>query len=283
MSQYGYIGRKMRLPQLKEKPAIIIAAFGSSRRGRVALNLFSKKLNKKFPDHEIFWAYTSEILCKKMNIPSLTETLAEVEAKGFRKVVVQPLHIFPTTEYQQMAETCEFFAGLRVFLGETLLHRWEFIEQTIAVVQQEFLKENEGLNLLAFHGTSLVDDPVNSVFLGLERLVSDLYTNVMMASIKGTPDRRAVFNSIKKQNLSQKHKKIKIIPMIYLAGLHAEKDLMGDEKSWRSALEEIGFKVECSKTMFDGEEYFKGLAFYPEIIDFFIERLERTMELSRYY
>jgi sirohydrochlorin cobaltochelatase len=283
MHQHGYIGRKMRLPKLKAKPAIVIAAFGSSSRAKVALNLFQDKLKKEFPDHEIFWAYTSEIIRKKLGLPSLQQTLAEVEGAGFRKVVVQPLHIFPGTEYQQMAETCEYFPGLRVFLSETLLHRWDFIKETLRVVEEEFLAPDKGLNLLALHGTPLTADPVNIVYLGTERLVADLYPNVLTASVEGVPDSEAVLTRIKRQNMAGQHQKIKIIPMMYLAGLHAEEDLMGEKKSWRCALEEMGFTVQCPTVNYDGKEYFKGLAYYPEISGFFMERLQRSLYLAEYY
>ena len=108
MHQHGYIGRKMRLPKLEEKPAVIIAAFGSSSKAGEALDIFRKKVTASFPEHNIFWAYTSEIIRKKMGLPGLQETLAKVESQGFRKAVVQPLHIFPGTEYQQLQETCAY-------------------------------------------------------------------------------------------------------------------------------------------------------------------------------
>ncbi len=283
MHQHGYIGRKMRLPQLKEKPAIVISAFGSSSRGRAALDIFREKLEQQFPEHEKFWAYTSEIIRKKMGLPGLQEALARVEAAGFRKAVVQPLHIFPGTEYQQMAETCEYFPGLRVFLSETLLHRWEFIRQTLAVVEQEFLTPEQGLNLLALHGTPLAADPVNIVYLGLERLVADLYPNVMAASVEGVPDHEAVLARIRRRNPAGGSKKIKIIPMMYLAGLHAEEDLMGSGDSWRQRLEDMGFSVECAMIEHGGVNCFKGLAWYPEVTAFFMERLRRTLSLADFF
>ncbi|MDA3971856.1 MAG: sirohydrochlorin cobaltochelatase [Desulfobulbaceae bacterium] len=283
MHQHGYIGRKMRLPILKEKPAIVIAAFGSNSRGKAALDIFRKRLAEKFPKHETFWAYTSEIIRKKMGLPSLQETLARVEALGFRKAVVQPLHIFPGTEYQQMAETCEYFPGLRVLLSETLLHRWDFVRETLDVVEQEFLAPDEGLNLLALHGTPLAADPVNIVYLGMERLVADLYPNVLAASVEGVPDHEAVLARMKRQNLARQYKKVKIIPMMYLAGMHAEDDLMGDEKSWRAGLEDMGFAVQCPMIRYGDADYFKGLAYYPELISFFMERLQRSLTLARYY
>jgi len=283
MHQHGYIGRKMRLPELKEKPAIIIAAFGSSTRATAALQIFKEKLAREFPEYETFWAYTSEIIRKKTGLPGLQETLAKVEAMGFRRVVVQPLHVFPGTEYQQLAETCEYFPGLRVFLSETLLHRWDFIKESLAVVEKEFLSPDDGLNLLALHGTPLAADPVNVVYLGIEGLVSDIYPNVLVASVEGVPDSDAVLARIKRQELARHYKKVKIIPMMYLAGLHAEEDLMGDEKSWRMALEEMGFTVQIPMVKYDGKEYFKGLAYYPELLDFFMQRLKRCLSLGNYY
>jgi len=37
MNQCGYIGRKIQLPKLQEKPAVILAVFGSSSRLRSEL------------------------------------------------------------------------------------------------------------------------------------------------------------------------------------------------------------------------------------------------------
>lgn len=285
MHQHGYIGRKLRVPKLKEKPAIIIVTFGTSSRAKHPLEIFQQQVENQFPEYETFWAYSSNIICRKKNLPSLQETLARVEAAGFRKAVVQPLHIFPGTEYQQMAETCEYFPGLRVFLGETLLHRWSFVKETLAVVETEFLAPAEGLNILALHGTPLTADPVNGACLGMEKLVADRYPNVLAASIEGVPDHGAVLAKIRRRNLADQYERIKIIPMMYLAGMHAEEDLMGTKKkdSWRMVLESMGFTVECSMVRHRNEDSFKGLAYYPEVISFFTDRLQRSLEIAQIY
>jgi len=283
MNQQGYIGRKMRLPKLHEKPAIIIAAFGSSSRAKVALAMVKEQMAVEFADYEIFWAYTSDVLRRKLGLPGLQETLAKVEAVGFRKVVVQPLHVFPGTEYQQMAETCAYFPGLRVILSETLLHRWNFIEETLAVVEKEFLPPDEGLNILALHGTPLAADPVNIVYLGLERLVVDYYPNVITASIEGIPSHHAVLRRLKRQCLATIYPKIKFIPFMYLAGLHVEEDLMGEGDSWQTSLTFMGFEVQCAMVEYQGKKYFKGLAFYPEINNLLKVRLHRALTLLQYY
>lgn len=283
MHPQGYIGRKMRLPELKTDPAIVIAAFGSTSRAKAALELFTEKMKAEYPEEKVYWAYTSEIIRKKLNLPSIQETLARVEADGYRKAVVQPLHIFPGTEYQQLAETSAYFPGLRVFLGETLLHRWDFVKEIMAAMETEFLAPEEGCNLLALHGTPLAADPVNIVYLGLERLVADLYPNVLTAAIEGIPDREAVFERMKQEGLAGKYKRIKIIPMMYFAGLHAEEDLMGPGESWKSVLEVQGFTVECPTIIKDGSESYKGLAYQPAVIQGFIERLGRALTLAKCY
>jgi sirohydrochlorin cobaltochelatase len=89
----------MRLPLLQDKPAVAVAAFGSNNRAKIALYLFEEKLGEHFPNTKIFWAYTSEIIRTKLGLPSLQKTIAKVDADGYGKAVVQPLHFFPGTEY----------------------------------------------------------------------------------------------------------------------------------------------------------------------------------------
>lgn len=283
MHQNGYIGRKMRIPQVKEKPAIIVAAFGTSSRAKTPLALFQKGVEQRFPDHELFWAYTSDIICRKLKLPTIKETLAQVEAAGYRRAVVQPLQIFPGTEYKQLAETCEYFPGLRVLLSETLFHRWEFVDEGLNILEQDFLPMDEGVNILALHGTSLTADPVNNAYLGFAGLVADRYPNVIAASIEGVPHHKAVFARIEREKLVEQYPLAQIIPLMYFSGMHADNDLMGEEESWRSKLSEIGFTVNSQKIQVNGSEFHKGLAHYPEIIQYFLDRLERSLQLLTIY
>lgn len=283
MHQYGYIGRKMRLPKLQTQPAIIIAAFGSTSRAKAVLDHFQESVKKAHPESAIYWAYTSEIIRRRLNLPSLQQTLAQVEADGYRKAVVQPLHIFPGTEYQQLAETCTYFPGMRVFLGESLFHRWDNIKEILKAIEPELLSTDKGCNLLALHGTPLAADPVNIVYLGLERMVADLYPNVLAATVEGVPDFKALLSRIKQDKMVDQCNRIKIIPMMYFAGLHAEEDLMGENGSWKSSLEELGFSVDCSSITLDDQSYFKGLAYYPEVTEGFLDRLQRALELAKHY
>lgn len=283
MRPTGSIGRKTGSIELKEKPAIVVAAFGSTRRGKAALELFDKQVKKRFSDHEIFWAYTSEFIRKRSGLPGVHQALASIEAAGYRKAVVLPLHIFPGMEYQEVAETIEYFPGLRILLSETLMHRWEYIKKVLDVVAVDFLPASEGLNILALHGTPIAADPVNTAYLGVDKLVNDRYDNVLAASLEGVPDHEAVMSRIARHNLAEKYQRARIVPLLYLAGLHVEDDLMGDSGSWRASLTDMGFEVDCMTTSCYEQQYFKSLAFYEEINTFFLDRLERTLDLMKYY
>jgi sirohydrochlorin cobaltochelatase len=283
MNLYGYIGRKIRQPDLKEKPAIIIVPFGSGSRAGKLLSQFLKKLEKQFPGHSIFTAYSSEVLRRKLNLPSLQECLATVEAMGFRRAVVQPLHIFPGTEYTQLMETSHFFPGIRVIFAESLLHRWEYIRACLETMEKDFLPAEKGLNLLAIHGTPLATEQVNSIYLGLERMLTDRYPNVLLAAIEGIPDFESVLAQIDRKKPACPYKRIRIIPMMLIAGIHVEDDLMGDNNSWRRSLEKRGFLVDCPRIVSAGGNRFAGLADSPAIFEFFMERIERALFLEKSY
>ena len=284
MDKFGYIGRKMRLPSLEERPAIVIAAFGTSTRAGAGIEKFNQRLQERFSEYELFQAYTSDIIRRKMNLPGLREILSSLESRGYRKAVVQPLHIFPGTEYTQLVETCASFPGLRIIVGETLMHRWQFVKQVLTIIEREFLPDQQGINILALHGSPLAAEPVNTLYLGLEQMVRGLYPNVFAASVEGVPDVDALLARLSRMWQGVSNARARIIPVMFAAGLHVMDDLMGEDESWRIRLETMGFSpVDMPAVEHQEQEYYRGLCWYPEVSEMFAERLERALELMRYY
>jgi sirohydrochlorin cobaltochelatase len=273
----------MRLPKLKDHPAIIIATFGTSTNGQAAMDTVEAQIAENFADHQIYWAYTSEIIRRKRGLPSLLETLAKVESDGYRTAVVQPLHVFPGTEYQQVRESSLYFPGLRVILGETLCHRWNFIEAVLEEVSGDFLTGEDQINLLALHGTPLAADSVNTIYMGINHLVSGMYDNVYAATVEGVPNIQSVAGQIKKDHARTPFTRIRLIPMMFLAGIHVQGDLMGDKNSWRTIFEDMGMEVDCPTITCGTQAYFKGLAYRKTCIQFFCQRLKRALDLMNHY
>ena len=281
-----HIKKYRRRGNLKEHPAIVLTAFGTAQRGKAVYQLFDNLVRSEFKDYDISWAYTSEIIREKTGHPGILQTLASLEQQGFTRAAVQPLLIFPGTEYEVLADSCRSFPGLRVLVGETLLHRWHFVEEVLDIISKDFISPEEGINLLVAHGTPLSDDSANIVYLGLDHLLSWRFSNVYFCSIEGIPGSKGVFGKIERI-LSSSHPgktglRARIIPFMYVAGLHVEQDLLGKQGSYKSRLEEIGFSVECLTVEYQEERFYKGLGFYEKTRELFLDRLRRSLDLIKF-
>ncbi len=276
-----------RREKLKRGPAIVLTGFGTTRKGKSVYGILDARVRSEFKDYDVSWAYTSSIIREKTGKAGILQTLASLEENGFTRAVVQPLMIFPGMEYKLLAETCSSFPGLKVVIGESLLHRWHFVEEVLDIVSGDFIPSEQGINLLVAHGTPLSADSANIVYLGLDNILYKRYSNVFFCTVEGVPDSEGILKKIP-ENISTTNSgylplKARIIPFMYVSGLHVEEDLLGDQDSYKARLEEAGFTVECPTVPYQGEKFYKGLGFYEEIQEAFIERIRRSLELIRFY
>ncbi len=286
---------QMKTQTLKEKPAIVITAFGTSTKAQVTFDFFEKQLRRELPGYEIRWAFTSEIIREKMNrlyqkkginkrLLSLKEALAQLEAEGYRRVVVQPLHIFPGLEYENVVEICEHFPGLRIVVGEPLFYRWEYVREVLEVVSKYFYAPEEGYNILIAHGTDVTSNGANITYLGLQWLLDEEYGNVGLGTMEGIPTGEAIL----KRAIEYPKKKVRLIPFMYVAGDHVMNDVMGEdlgegEKSWREILEGAGKEISIVTTEIDGQTFYRGLGLYPEVNEIFIRGIKRMLKIIELY
>lgn len=278
---------QMMTRTLKERPAIVIAAFGTSTKAQITYDAFTEQLKKTFPDHEIMWAFTSEVIRERVNarrvkkgegerLLSLQEALARLEAEGHRKVVVQPLHIFPGSEYNDVVAKAQNFPGLRVELGETLLQRWDVLREVVELLSKDFLSDEEGANVLVTHGTPSTHIGSNITLLGLNHHLLSHYPNVYMGCVDGAITKEEALNRAN----AHKGGKVRFIPLMYVAGDHIMNDIMGEDgrESWKADVEAAGKKVDVPTVDVAGEKYFRGLGFLPEVNEIFIREIGRSLK-----
>ncbi len=281
---------KLKHPPLKDKPAIVLAAFGTSTKAQITFDFFEHQIRRALPGYEIRWAFTSDIIRAKMNkiyakrgihrrLHSLQEVLAKLQAEGYRKVVVQPLHIFPGLEYKDVLETCAHFPGLRIVVGSPLFLYWENVHEVLEVLSKEFLPPSEGVNVLAGHGTEVTCDSANITYLGLNWMLSQHYPNVILSTVEGVPDAESAL----KKAVAYPAKRVRFIPLMFVAGDHVMHDIFGEEDSWRTEVEAAGKKADCVTTVVNGKTYYKGLGLYPEIDAIFIKSIKRMLKIIEVY
>ncbi|KJU84061.1 anaerobic cobalt chelatase [Candidatus Magnetobacterium bavaricum] len=276
--------RKFKKRGLKEAPAIVIAAFGTNTNGKVVYDLFDNVLKERFDGLRILWAYTSEIVREKTGYPGILQALAKIEEEGYRRAVIQPLHIFPGTEYQELMETCLSFPGIRVVAGESLLHRWHFVNEVFDAVATDFLPKKDGLNLVVAHGTPLCADPANILYIALESYLQQQYDNVFLATVDGIPQRQGALKKLTAyMQQTNSPKLVRLIPFMYVAGIHVENDLMGTENSVKADLQQNGITVDCPTIEYMDATFTKALGFYKDVRGCFVNRVERSLEILRYY
>ncbi len=297
----GTADAMLKTMTIKKEPAIVVAAFGTTTRARATYDFFEEQLRKKLPAKyrglRVEWAFTSEIVRERANkkfaraglkkrYKSVAQVISDLENEGYRKIVVQPLHIFPGIEYESLLKMVEGLRmafqdfNLEIEVGTPLLLHWEGMEKVLESVAKDFLPPEKGCNVLVAHGTGETDNQANITYLGLDRLLKLHYTNVVVGSVEGIVTRDYALETAKKCP----GKRIRFIPFMYVAGDHIMNDIMGQEPgddgelSWALEMKKAGFEVESTQVTYKGERYFKGLGFIPEIDDMFIESIVRSLK-----
>ena len=80
------------------KPAIVLAAFGTTTAAFDTYHQFEDQVRERFPGYEIRWAFTSRQVRHKVakekgrQLKDLPTTLKALKAAGFTRVAIQSLH-----------------------------------------------------------------------------------------------------------------------------------------------------------------------------------------------
>lgn len=90
--------------------------------------------------------------------------------------------------------------------------------------------------------------------------------NVLIANVEGFPELDVIIPKLKEKNI----KEITLMPFMLVAGDHATNDMAGDEEdSWKSILENEGFKVNI---------YLHGIGENENIQKIFIQHLQDCID-----
>lgn len=279
---------------IKKDPALVLVAFGTTTKARAVFEFMEQQIRseKEFKNLEIQWAFTSEVIreraneaFKKQGSPtrylSLLQTLANLEAEGYRKVVVQPLHIFPGQEYDEVTAAVEAFKtmGLRIEMGESLLHEWPMVHEVVEHIEKDFLPVSKGCNVIVSHGTPQTFQGANATYLGLERYLSEKYSHVFIGAVEGILTREGALARAKQCP----QKQIRFISLMLVSGDHIMNDIMAPEPedrelSWALEMKRAGFQTDIPMFKFKGKSYYKSLGFEKGVVKIFIHSMEDALK-----
>ncbi len=255
------------------KPAIVLAAFGTSTAAFDTYHYFEAQVKKRFPDHEIRWAFTSRIVRHKVArekgriLQDLGTTLRELKAAGCNRVAIQSLHLVPGEEWEKkIVEVSREVPGLQVALGKPLLSSKEDQERTLQAVDRTFPKDlQDTAVVLMAHGSP--SPKGEKAYLDFDRLLRVHYQNVFLGTVGGQPTRQAAMDAVRKAGVST----VVLMPFMFVAGEHVAKDMLGDDsESWKSELlRQKAYRLEAVK---------KGLGYQEGIVNIYLDHLAQALQ-----
>ena len=262
------------------KKAILVVSIGTSQIEALEHTTlrFAEEIQGHFPEYACYIAFSSIYILKKMKSVlanaseefqkaqqnkylSIEEAMEQMIADGIEEVFVQPTHLLRGVETDKMKEQLQSYQTQisNIQIAEPLLVAKEDHMQTLQAILEEVSLEEEEALLLVGHGTT---HSANNTYQNLEYTAYvQGYRNVFVGTMEGGKSQRMTLRKLSASG----YKKVRLMPLLFVAGYHANKDILMGENSWKNILEEAGFQV-CP--------VMKGLGEYKGIRDIFLRHLE---------
>ena len=256
------------------KKAILAVSFGTSYRQTMEKTISSieNKISKEFSDYDIYRAFTSGIIIKKLksecfDMAGVSEEIHKLLSLGYDECYIQPTHIIAGMEYEKMLNEAKVYENkFNVFkIGKPLLYTTEHINKLIDIlVNNIYYDKNEAVVLMG-HGS---EHFANTVYASLDYMFKEKgYNNFFVGTVEAYPNIETVLRLVKNSGF----KKAVILPLLIVAGDHALNDMSSNEPdSWLSVFNNAGISARA---------VVKGLGEYNGIAEMYIEHIKSYMGL----
>ena len=266
---------------LENKDAIIVMSFGTTYKGsrQATIDATVDAIQAAHPNTKVVLAFTSHIIRDRiekkeaLRIPTPEEAMAQLKEDGYTRVACTSLDLFPGMEYAY--DTAIFNEYKEQFkkmtLGTPLMYwmgqeeqRDDLIEFVKAVQTQFPQQGKQDAILLMAHGTP---HPSNAYYSVIQNRIDQLgLKNVFVYTVEGWPNLETIIPQLKANGV----KHVTLMPIMMVAGDHANNDMAGaDKDSHKSQLEAAGFKVDT---------YIHGLGENAAVRNIFVERANEAWE-----
>ena len=251
--------------------AILIISVGTSE--TAALEATTMRMQQEATEKfglPCYVAYSSKFILKRMQEKETGEYLGiadavkRMKADGIEEAYVQPTYLLNGVEMEDMTAQITEAAGtdFSVKISRPLLMgKPDYIQALEHILDDVKLTEEEALVLIG-HGTSHL---ANTTYQNFE------YTaymqgcrNVFVGTMKEDRSRQMALRKI----AASGYHRIRLMPLLFVAGYHAKRDLINGDGSWEKSLIEAGCDVAV---------YMKGLGEIQGIRDMFLQNLQEIL------
>jgi sirohydrochlorin cobaltochelatase len=219
---------------------IILTAFGTTARAFSTYDRMGRIFCRKFPDHQIHWAYSSRMvrhaMAKKKKLKDPVETARSLAEEGYEWVVIQSLHLISGHEFDRLV-TQRDQAPIRSAMGLPLLNSQKDYLAAANALSPLFPQNTDQAVVLVGHGT---DHPAWTAYPALESILRQYYGDrVFIGVVEGYPGLDHTLDRIKAAGFNR----VCLIPFMLVAGVHFREDLTCEPDSWQKTFERQGIEV----------------------------------------
>lgn len=265
-------------PEMKDaenKDAIVVMSFGTTypETRKATIEKTVEEIQAAHPATKVVMAFTSHIIVDRIQqkegikIPTPEEALTTLKEEGYTRVALTTLDIIPGMEYSYDSAIFDLYKDQfkKMTLGTSLMY-WmgqekqrDDITEALTAIRTEFPKLGKhDAVLLMEHGTP---HPSNAYYSVMQARIKEMgMDNVLLYTVEGWPSLETIIPQLKEKGI----KNITLIPMMMVAGDHANNDMAGsDPDSHKSILEKEGFHVTA---------YIHGLGENENVRKLFVDR-----------
>ncbi|MDR1148847.1 MAG: sirohydrochlorin cobaltochelatase [Spirochaetaceae bacterium] len=258
------------------KPVLLVVSFGTSfnESRTLTIGAIENALAAAYPDYEVRRAFTSQIIIdviKKREgekINNVTEAMRQLVKDGVKDIVVQSTHLMDGIEYHQMVDEIKPFEKRfnSIRYGKPLLSSDTDYDDLIKSLIAETQQYNTPDAAIAYMGHGTEADSNKDYEILAQKLVDQGYKNYLIGTVEAEPTLDDVIDQANALGV----KKLTLLPLMIVAGDHANNDMAGDEEdSWKSILEGKGFSVTT---------VLKGLGQYSGVQQIFVGHVSDALK-----
>ena len=254
-------------PCWAQDTALLMVHFGTTYDETRAktIDAINEKAVKAFPQLKVREAYTSRIVMKHLAQRGIrkdtpVDALLKLRSEGIKTVKVQPSYIIDGIEMDRLRQDVEqvrpFFDS--IWVSTPLLYSVEDAEKVCDILVNRHPADSKKREHVLFigHGT---EGPATALYSQLDYMLrANGHSNYHVATIEGYPTQQTALAQIK----AMKGKKVTLVPLLFVAGDHANNDISVE---WKEAFEKDGLAVDVK---------LEGLGEVPEIQEMYIRRQE---------
>ena len=253
------------------KKALFMVHFGTTHNDtrELTIDKMNKKFADEFKDYDLFTAYTSRIVLKRLkdrgeNYSTPLRVLNALADQGYEELLIQTSHVIPGIEYENLVREVNSFSNKfkTVKIGKPLLYYIDDYKKCVEALADEYVPKNKKEALvLVCHGT---DSPLATSYAMIEYVFDEYgYDNVFVVCTKAYPLMDTLIKKLKKAGIEE----VRLAPFMFVAGEHAKNDMA---VTYKEELEENGFKVNAV--------LLKGLGEFDAIQNIFLNHLKLAIE-----